>query len=233
MSIFFQQVVSDGETTYSFTTAGYTLFIVLLLAALLTACFFTNRDNKQKFSTRQLVFSSVAIALAFVTSNIKLLHLPFGGSITLFSMFFICFIGYLYGLRSGLTAGIAYGLLQMLIDPYVVSVPQLLTDYILAFGALGLAGIFANSKYGIIKGYLMGIFGRFVFAVLSGVIFFGMYAPDGMNPLVYSIAYNGLYIGVEAGATLIILAIPAVRSALGRVKVMANEEESKALIKTA
>jgi thiamine transporter len=233
MSIFFQQVVSDGETTYSFTTAGYTLFIVLLLAALLTACFFTNRDNKQKFSTRQLVFSSVAIALAFVTSNIKLLHLPFGGSITLFSMFFICFIGYLYGLRSGLTAGIAYGLLQMLIDPYVVSVPQLLTDYILAFGALGLAGIFANSKYGIIKGYLMGIFGRFVFAVLSGVIFFGMYAPDGMNPLVYSIAYNGLYIGVEGGATLIILAIPAVRSALGRVKVMANEEESKALIKTA
>ena len=233
MSIFFQQVVSDGETTYSFTIAGYILFIVLLLAALLTACFFTNRDNKQKFSTRQLVFSSVAIALAFVTSNIKLLHLPFGGSITLFSMFFICFIGYLYGLRSGLTAGIAYGLLQMLIDPYVVSVPQLLTDYILAFGALGLAGIFANSKYGIIKGYLMGIFGRFVFAVLSGVIFFGMYAPDGMNPLVYSIAYNGLYIGVEGGATLIILAIPAVRSALGRVKVMANEEESKALIKTA
>ena len=233
MSIFFQQVVSDGETTYSFTTAGYTLFIVLLLAALLTACFFTNRDNKQKFSTRQLVFSSVAIALAFVTSNIKLLHLPFGGSITLFSMFFICFIGYLYGLRSGLTAGIAYGLLQMLIDPYVVSVPQLLTDYILAFGALGLAGIFANSKYGIIKGYLMGIFGRFVFAVLSGVIFFGMYAPDGMNPFVYSIAYNGLYIGVEGGATLIILAIPAVRSALGRVKVMANEEESKALVKTA
>ena len=233
MSIFFQQVVSDGETTYSFTTAGYTLFIVLLLAALLTACFFTNRDNKQKFSTRQLVFSSVAIALAFVTSNIKLLHLPFGGSITLFSMFFICFIGYLYGLRSGLTAGIAYGLLQMLIDPYVVSVPQLLTDYILAFGALGLAGIFANSKYGIIKGYLMGIFGRFVFAVLSGVIFFGMYAPDGMNPLVYSIAYNGLYIGVQGGATLIILAIPAVRSALGRVKVMANEEESKALVKTA
>lgn len=233
MSIFFQQVVSDGETTYSFTTAGYTLFIVLLLAALLTACFFTNRDNKQKFSTRQLVFSSVAIALAFVTSNIKLLHLPFGGSITLFSMFFICFIGYLYGLRSGLTAGIAYGLLQMLIDPYVVSVPQLLTDYILAFGALGLAGTFANSKYGIIKGYLMGIFGRFVFAVLSGVIFFGLYAPDGMKPLVYSIAYNALYIGVEGGATLIILAIPAVRSALGRVKVMANEEESKALIKTA
>jgi thiamine transporter len=233
MSIFFQQVVSDGETTYSFTTAGYTLFVILLLAALLTACFFTNRDNKQKFSTRQLVFSSVAIALAFVTSNIKLLHLPFGGSITLFSMFFICFIGYLYGLRSGLTAGIAYGLLQMLIDPYVISVPQLLTDYILAFGALGLAGIFANSKYGIIKGYLMGIFGRFVFAVLSGVIFFGMYAPDGMNPLVYSIAYNGLYIGVEGGATLIILAIPAVRNALGRVKVMANEEESKALVKTA
>ena len=231
MSIFFQQVVSDGEVTYIFTTAGYTLFIILMLAALLTACFFTNRDNKQRFSTRQLVFSSVAIALAFVTSNIKLLHLPFGGSITLFSMFFICFIGYLYGPRSGLTAGVAYGLLQLLIDPYVVSIPQLFTDYILAFGALGLAGVFTNAKNGIIKGYLMGIFGRFIFAVLSGVIFFGMYAPDGINPFVYSVAYNGLYIGIEGAATLVILAIPAVRTALGRVKIMANEEDASHLIK--
>jgi thiamine transporter len=58
-----------------------------------------------------------------------------------------------------------------------------------------------------------------------------MYAPDGMNPFVYSVVYNGLYIGIEGAATLVILAIPAVRTALGRVKIMANEEDVRHLIK--
>ncbi len=227
MSLFFSQVVSDGEVSYSLTTAGYALFAIILVCALLVASLFVSTDNKRRISTKQLVFSAVAIALAFVTSNIKLFHLPFGGSITFFSMFFICYIGYMYGLKGGLMAGVAYGILQMLIDPYIISIPQLFIDYILAFGALGLAGVFAKSKFGIIKGYLLGIFGRFCFAVLSGVIFFGMYAPEGMNPFVYSVAYNGIYIGVEGFATVILLAIPAVREALEKVKIMANEDVVK------
>ncbi len=221
-SMFF--TYNEEYGSYLFTAAGYVLFIVLLLAALLIASFISGGKGK-KFSTKQLVFSAAAIALAFVTSNIKFLHLPFGGSITLFSMFFICFVGWLYGPRVGLTAGLAYGILQMLIDPYVISVPQLLCDYILAFTALGLAGFFANSKNGIIKGYLLGIFGRFVFAVLSGVIFFADYTPEGMNPFVYSVVYNGLYIGVEGLATLIILAVPAIRNALTQVKNIALSEQ--------
>ena len=52
--------------------------------------------------TKQLVFCAISIALAFVTSYIKFARLPFGGSITLFSMFFICFAGYLYGAKVGI-----------------------------------------------------------------------------------------------------------------------------------
>jgi thiamine transporter len=144
-----------------------------------------------------------------------------GGSVTLFSMFFVTLIGYWYGPAVGLMAGVAYGLLQMILDPYIVSIPQMLIDYPFAFGALGLAGFFSEKKNGMIIGYIVSVLGRFVFSVLSGVIFFGMYAPEGMSPLVYAIVYNGSYLATEAAITIILLCVPAVRKALATVKTQA------------
>ena len=103
MSNFFAIPITDEwGTTYQLTTAGYTALVVLMLALLLLACFIGNSVKQPKFSARQLAFSAMAIAAAFVTSEIKLFHLPFGGSITLFSMLFLVLIGYWYGLRAGL-----------------------------------------------------------------------------------------------------------------------------------
>lgn len=215
-------LTEDGS--YSLTGAGYTVLVLIMLALLLAACYVTKADQKGRTGTRRLVFSAMAIALAFVTSFIKFLSLPMGGSITLFSMFFICLIGYWYGLRSGLMAAVAYGILQMIVDPYIISVPQMLCDYIFAFGALGLSGVFSNTKHGLVKGYLLGIAGRFVFSFLSGLIFFGQYAPDGMNPAVYSASYNGIYIFTEGILTIIIVSIPPVAKALARVKSLAVQE---------
>ena len=230
MSLLFNAVTYEGETTYSLTTAGYTLFAVLLLAAVIVACFFKNTKNEHKFSTRQLVVSAMCIAVAFVLSNVKIIKLPQGGSVTLLSMFFVCFVGYVYGLRSGLMAGLAYGLLQMIVDPYIVSVPQLLFDYVFAFMALGLSGLTSTKKYGLYTGYLIGIAGRMTFAVLSGVIFFGMYAPEGQNVWVYSFGYNGLYIITEAAITFAVLLIPTVRKSLNSIRVAANESDSKRIV---
>jgi len=119
-------------------------------------------------------------------------------------------------------AGIAYGLLQMLVDPYILYPLQLLVDYPLAFGALGLSGIFCNAKHGLIKGYAIGILGRYVFAVISGYVFFGMYAWDGWAALPYSLVYNAIYIFAEAAVTITILSIPAVKKAITQIKTMAN-----------
>lgn len=215
-------LTEDGS--YALTNAGYTVLVLVMLAILLAACYFTKADSRAKTGTRRLVFSSAAIALAFVTSFLKIFALPMGGSITLFSMLFIVLIGYWYGLGSGIMAAVAYGLLQMIVDPYIVSIPQMLCDYVFAFGALGLSGVFHNAKHGLIKGYLLGIFGRFVFSFLSGLIFFGQYAPDGMNPAVYSAAYNGSYIAAEGAVTIILLMIPAVSKALGRIKKLATQD---------
>ena len=142
----------------------------------------------------------------------------------------ITLIGYWFGLAGGLACGITYGILQMLLDPYILSLPQMLCDYIFAFGALGLSGLFplknavgeggglfARAGRTPIPGYIVAVCGRYFFAVLSGVIFFGMYAPETgilSNALLYSLVYNILYIGVEAVITIVVLLIPAVRRAI-------------------
>ena len=176
-----------------------------------------------KNTTKKLVYSALGIALALVTSYIKLWEMPMGGSVTLLSMLFVCLIGYWFGLKYGLITGIAFGLLQFIIDPYMLSIPQVILDYPFAFGALGLSGLFCNKKFGLQIGYVIGVVGRFVCSTLSGVIFFADYAPEGMNPWVYSIAYQGSYLGVELVLTLMIISIPPVANALSLVKSKTKE----------
>lgn len=217
---FLATLSEDG--TYQLTMGGYTALIILFIALLLVGCAMFGKEKQ--ITAKQLVFSAMAIALAIVTSMIKLFDMPMGGSVTLLSMLFICLVGYWYGLAGGLTTAIAYGVLQLIIDPYILSVPQMLVDYFLAFGALGLSGLFHDKKNGLILGYLTGVIGRYFFAFLSGVIFFGTYIPENFfvqNAVVYSLCYNGAYLGAEAAITLIVIAIPAVSKALNSVKQMA------------
>lgn len=169
-------------------------------------------------NTKKLIFSAMGIALATVTSYIKVWEMPMGGSVTLLSMLFICLIGYWFGPKYGILTGAAYGILQFIIDPYMLSLPQVILDYPLAFGALGLSGFFSNKKYGLQIGYIAGVAGRFICSLLSGVIFFASFAPDGMNPWVYSALYQGSYLGAEGIITLILIFLPPVTNALKQVK---------------
>ena len=175
-------------------------------------------------TTKRLVFSAAAIALAQTASMIKVIEMPMGGSVTLLSMLFIVLIGYWFGPSAGLITGAAYGLLQFMIEPVFYTIPQMLTDYPLAFGALGLSGFFHKQKHGLIIGYMAGVLGRYFFSFLSGVIFFASYAPDNMPAALYSLVYNGSYLGTEVAITFILLALPPVSKALQQVKRMVSEE---------
>lgn len=224
----YEVVVNDwGETTYVPTLLGKVLLGVVIALLLAVAVFFAYKQAKKatsaKLTVKQLAFCAMALALGTVLSNIKVFHFPTGGSITLLSMLVICLPGYFFGLGAGLLTGVAYGVLQLLIDPYVLFPSQLIVDYILAFGALGLSGLFANKKLGLLKGYIAGVLGRYVFAVISGWIFFGSYAWEGWSALPYSLVYNAIYIFAEAAITIIILLLPPVKNALGQVKKMAND----------
>lgn len=168
-------------------------------------------------AVKKLVFSAMGIALAMVTSYIKVWEMPMGGSVTLLSMLFICLIGNWFGAGYGILTGVGYGFLQFIADPYMMSIPQVLFDYPLAFGALGLSGFFSGRKYGLQIGYVVGVLGRFLCSTLSGVFFFAAYAPEGMNPWVYSSLYQGSYLGAEGIITLAIISIPPVAKALDTV----------------
>ena len=219
-------VNSWDEPVFKLTAAGIvTVVILIVLLILCSVLFLQKKERSRRLATKQLVFSGVAMALAIVTSEIKFARLPFGGSVTLFSMLFIVLIGYWYGAAAGLMTGFAYGLLQFVLDPVFYTPIQLLVDYPLAFGALGLSGFFCNRKHGLIIGYVVGVFVRYLFAVLSGALFFGAYASDQspIGIIIYSLGYNATYIVPEFIVTLILLAIPAVSNAMKRVRTMARE----------
>ena len=177
--------------------------------------------------TKQLVFSAMAIALAIVIALvIKLPSLPNGGSITLFTMLIVSLVGYWYGPATGLIAAVTYGILQFVIGPYVVHPAQVLLDYPLAFGALGLSGFFHNKKHGLILGYLIGVFGRFAFHMISGLIFYTTYVDtlQGNAAAIWaSTVYNLSYILPEAVLTLVLLALPPVQKLFSHLKSIATE----------
>ena len=216
MSMFLTYDAENYE--YILQPAGYGLLALLLIGLLLSIRLFGKNESSMPMKTKQLVFCAVSIALATVTSFIKLASLPFGGSITLFSMFFVSLIGYFYGTKTGLITGVAYGVLQLITGPYIYAPLQVIFDYPLAFGALGLSGFFRHKKHGFVIGYIAGVTGRYLCHVISGYIFFAEFAPEGMNPLVHTLSYNLTYILPEMLVTVLILYIPAVYQAVGQVK---------------
>ena len=226
MNHFFASPTNEwNDHAMRLTPAGLlTVAAVIALLVIIALLRRYRQSQSKKLTTRQLVFSSAAMALAMVASMIKLFELPMGGSVTLLSMLFIVLIGYWFGPCAGLMTATAYGLLQFVLEPVFYTVPQMLTDYPLAFGALGLSGFFRKQKHGLIKGYAAGVLGRCFFSFLSGVIFFASYAPETMAAPIYSLLYNGSYLGAEAAITLSLLALPPVSRALSQVKQLALEE---------
>lgn len=226
MSGFFN--TEDGY--YSLTSSGSIALIIIIAILLLLTAFIKGKENESEklFSTKQLVFCAMAIALGFAASYIKIIPMPWGGSVTLCSMLFVTLIGYWYGPKIGLAAGFAYGILQFVQDggTYILSPLQACMDYILAFAALGLSGFFCNKKDGLIKGYLFAIFVRGIFHTIGGYLYWMDYMPDNFPKslsYIYPIAYNYSYILAEGLITVIILLIPAVKKAMVRGKRIANE----------
>ena len=142
-----------------------------------------------------ILFIALANALYLVSKfYLPFLHLPQGGTITIGSMVPIVWFSLRRGLRWGVEAGIIYGLVHMIISGDIYYPTQIILDYPLAFGALGLAGAFRNRP---VIGVSVGILGRFACHFVSGVVFFGQYAWAGWNVYAYSAAYNATYLVPE------------------------------------
>ncbi|MBA2510936.1 MAG: energy-coupled thiamine transporter ThiT [Rubrobacteraceae bacterium] len=156
--------------------------------------------------TRVLTEAALAIALAFVLGLIKVFQMPFGGSISL-EMIPLILLALRQGPVVGVVTGAAYGLLNLAVGPVVVHPVQVLFDYPLAFGALGLAGFFRPTVRGAVIGATVAVLARFVCHFVSGVVFFASYAPEGWNPYVYSGAYNAAYLIPSLVIALVVVVV--------------------------
>ena len=202
------------QAFFESTTGKIAVIVVIAILLLLIAM----GGKEKKTDVRALTISALMIALATVLGQIKIFSMPQGGSVTLFSILPIVVCGYLLGTRRGVMAGFCVGLINLIFGPYVIHPVQLLLDYPVAFGALGLSGLTSNMKNGLTKGYILGIIGRYICAVLSGVIFFGEYAPEGFNAWTWSLWYNLTYLAAEGIITLIVINIPAVKNMFNSFK---------------
>ncbi len=168
----------------------------------------------KKWSTKMLVEAGIMIALSIVLSRIKIYEAPQGGSVTAGSMIPIILFAMRWGVGPGVVAGATFGVLKLMLGGWVFSPIQAILEYPIAFGVLGLAGIFSNSNkntndmnyFQIVLSVFLAIGARFICHLLAGVIFFSEYA-GAKNPWFYSAGYQLSYLVPEFIISAIILSL--------------------------
>ncbi|MCU7210363.1 energy-coupled thiamine transporter ThiT [Turicibacter sanguinis] len=173
----------------------------------------------QNSKTKKLVEMSILVALAFVLDYVANIYSgwfwPFGGSISI-SLVPLAVIAFRYGWVAGFLSGFTMGLLQLLTGAYIMHPIQVLFDYPLPYAVLGFAGFFASKVNVVEVGqrslYIwlatgIGSIARLVCHIISGVVFFADYAPEGMNPVVYSVGYNTPFVLASYILSAIILVV--------------------------
>jgi thiamine transporter len=166
------------------------------------------KNNNVALLTEIAIMAALSLILGLIKFNGVW---PQGGSVSL-EMVPIFLIAFRRGLKAGVFTGLAVGLLQLLVNPYIVHPAQLILDYPLAFALAGVAGAFAPSitqnktkrTLLMVSGIFIGCTLRLASHVLSGVIFFSDFAEE-MNVWLYSIMYNGSFMVVIFGITSLIV----------------------------
>ncbi len=176
--------------------------------------------SNSHLALRALCEGAVMVALSQLLGYLKLYEMPQGGSITLIMLpiFVYCFR---WGFARGILASFALSVLQLLLDgAYAWSWQSMVGDYILAFTAFGLCGLFKGVRGGLFIGAVVGALGQFVCNYVTGATVWQEYMPEtffGMtmtSPWIYSALYNGPIVLANLAITLIILA--AVYKPLGK-----------------
>lgn len=168
--------------------------------------------------TRVLTESAILVALSIAIFTVSdLLPWPFvyGGSFSLFGQVPIIIVSYRHGIKNGLAASTVLAIFEMIVGyrnfTHVAGIAAYLivafADYIVAFGCLGLGGMF-KGKFGKQSAELVfgGIFVsviRFICHFISGVTIWKGYCPEGMAVAAYSFIYNGSYMAIELVLTVI------------------------------
>ena len=177
------------EAVGKFSETPSTVWIAILVVAALAVVLLSVSRTSRKWNARMIAFGALAIALSFVLSCVRLFRMPQGGSVTPGSMLPLMLFSAAYGVGPGLLAGLVYGVLQYLQGGWFLNVWQFALDYLLAFAALGLAGLARHwpKKWGLYAAMALAALCRALSATLAGIAFWET-APWA------SLVYNGTYL---------------------------------------
>lgn len=169
------------------------------------------RLAKFKWNTRSMARIGVVSGLTIVLYMIKLVPFPQGGGCSLLSILPIMILSVVFGMEEALICGIVVGLTKIVIAPPLFPM-QIPLDYLGAMMAVGLTPMFGvDSPVKIFSGAVTASVISTFFSILSGIIFFGQFAPEGMNVWVYSTIYNVTGYGVEAALSIVVLMAVSVK----------------------
>lgn len=180
--------------------------------------------EKTRNLTKKIVESSLMVAFATVLSLLKLIEMPYGGSVTLASMLPLVIVGYRHGVGTGLSAGLVYAVIQQLLGlnnlSYVTGwqsvIAVIMLDYIVAFTVVGLGGIFRNKltklklsaskNQGaeIATGMAFVCILRYLCHTVAGATVWAGLSIPTEAALVYSIGYNATYMLPETIVSVLV-----------------------------
>ena len=171
------------------------------------------RTHNTSRAVKILVESALMVAFATVLSMLKLIEMPYGGSVTLASAVPVLIIAYRHGTKAGLITGVVFAATQQLLGlnnlSYVTgwqsTLAVIILDYMLAFTVIGLGGIFKGkimspdtppAKRQAVEmacGMALVSFLRYVLHTVAGAtVWAGLSIPTSAA-LLYSIGYNATY----------------------------------------
>ena len=172
-----------------------------------------SRPRAGRTRVRMLCEGALLVAAAQILSYVKFLELPNGGSLTP-AMFPVLLFAVRWGWKDGLLGGLVLGILQFMFDGgFALGWQSILGDYLLAFTALGLAGVFRGRRWGIFAGTVLGCAGRFLVHYVVGATIWAWYMPGEFlsmtmtSPWFYSLLYNGVYMLPNMALALVIGAL--------------------------
>lgn len=161
-----------------------------------------------------LTEASVAVALSVLLGNLRLLELPNGGSIALAALPLLT-LAIARGARVGMLAGCCAGLAQALSGGTIIHPAQLGLDYLLAYAALGVAGVAhgrGSARRWLAPAIVLSMALHLLAMVVSGVIFFSTVA--GPAALTYALVYNAATVVPET--LLALWLVPPLLRAIAR-----------------
>lgn len=171
------------------------------------------RPRAGRTRVRMLCEGALLVAAAQILSYVKFLELPNGGALTP-AMFPVLLFAVRWGWKDGLLGGLVLGILQFMFDGgFALGWQSILGDYLLAFTALGLAGVFRGRRWGIFAGTVLGCAGRFLVHYVVGATIWAGYMPGEFlsmtmtSPWFYSLLYNGVYMLPNMALALVIGAL--------------------------